>query len=181
MHGAIRNFTLIAAAAALVTASATPAMAGTGARGSDPLACLTNSSAWCLHPYGGSTAGGAEIDIYNKNDSTNGDSWTFDQVGTFTFGADAPEYEIHAGSTGECIGLSSFSSTSADAILASCGANGTVWIWYYHTDGFFLFSRYWWDNASSLLPLVAHQLGNNQSVRLDPAFNTDGAWAQWSN
>lgn len=90
MHVAIRNFTLIAAAAALVAASATPAVAGTGTRGSDPLACLTNSSAWCLHPYGGSAAGDAEIDIYNRNDSTNGDSWTFDQVGTFTNGADAP-------------------------------------------------------------------------------------------
>jgi hypothetical protein len=175
-----RPFTVIAASAALLLAGTVPAAAETSAQGFDPLICLSNSSAWCMHPYGGSTAGGTAVDVYNKNDSTNGDEWTFDQVGTFDIGYIEPAYEIHAGSTGECIGLSSLSNTSSDAALAPCGADGTVWVAAYFTDGYLLYSRYWLDTDSLYDPLAVAQLGNNQPVHVDPNYASDGQWLQWS-
>lgn len=185
--GARHGLTVIGVVLALTWAGAAPALAQSRAKESDPLICLTNSSAWCIHPYGGSSAAGTGVDIYNRNDSTNGDSWTIDQVGTLDYMNNTfPEYEIKAGSSGECIGLSSLSDESTDAVLTTCGADGTVWIWMVDSDGYNLFSRWWFDmmpelGAPVFDPLVVYQLGNNEPVEADPNLSGDGSWQQWSD
>lgn len=65
-------------------------------------------------------------------------------------------------------------SPGADASWGPCGANGTVWIWVPHTDGFYLYSRFSVDHGSGLV-LTVNPLSNGAPVFVSNPAQPGGA------
>jgi hypothetical protein len=68
-----------------------------------------------------------------------------------------------------------------DASWGPCGANGTVWIWVPHSDGYYLYSRYSVDNHVPALVLTVDPLSNGAKVFVAIGANPGGAYWQTFN
>ncbi len=170
-----RRYTTRAAAVVLAAAAITAATAGSADAAAPYLTsgkkiCLTNSSNVCLSISGSTIF----TDI-----SSNSPTWTVSSQGTYYLPyspiGSYNSYYIKAGN-GKCIGLSSDLTT---AVLASCGSNGTVWIWATFQDGQYLVSRYFLDHHDGEQVLGQGGTGYGWTIYVVPT--TAGYWVQWSN
>jgi hypothetical protein len=155
--------------AGLVTAvSTSPASAA----GTDEI-CLTNSDGNCFwEDVVAGMAGVVILDIAGLIAE-----WIRDKVGQDNNGD--PEDEVKDESTGLCLADTGLR-PGAQAVEASCGANGTVWIWVKDTDGYYLYSRYSVDNGDSMV-LTVDPLSNYAPVYLDIAGpNNHALWQQFT-
>jgi hypothetical protein len=72
--------------------------------------------------------------------------------------------------------------TGGDAFMTSCGADGTVWIVIPHTDGYYLESRYLYDNGDPNQVLTVDPLDSGASVYCFNEENPGSAyWQTWSS
>ena len=85
------------------------------------------------------------------------------------------EGEENGGETGQGLCLAD---TGGYAFLTACGANGTVWIVIPHTDGYYLESRYLYNNGDPNQVLTVDPLDNGASVYCFNEENPGSAYWQ---
>jgi hypothetical protein len=86
------------------------------------------------------------------------------------------EDELVDSSTGQCLTDTGLS-PGVDARWGPCGANGTVWIWVPHSDGYYLYSRYSVDDHKSMV-LTVDPLSNDAPMYVDIGANPGSAYWQ---
>jgi hypothetical protein len=69
-----------------------------------------------------------------------------------------------------------------DAYLTKCGADGTAWIAVPHGDGYYLVSRWWYDNGVPDEVLTADPVSNDAAVFVAPVGGPGSPyWQIWSS
>jgi hypothetical protein len=129
--------------------------------------CLTNKNSYCLGINPGDAVVIAAVldfiarmyEIYKGKDN-NEDN----------------EDELVDSSNGKCLTDTGLN-VGDRAWWGPCGANGTVWIWIPHSDGYYLFSRYSINNGYPLC-LTVDPLSNGAAVYLYVAENPGSAYWQ---
>jgi hypothetical protein len=92
-------------------------------------------------------------------------------------GDDDEEDEIvEEGNTSLCLTDTGLS-TGVDAKWAACGANGTVWIWVPHGNGFYLKSRFAANRGKSLV-LTVDPLSNGSKIYVASPANSGSPYWQ---
>jgi hypothetical protein len=163
---------ILALVAAMITVAGIVTAVGTrpaSAAGTDEI-CLTNSDANCF--WEEVLSGMAAIVIYDALGRVV--AWIQKKVGEDPQG-DAEDEEEDS-SDGLCLADTGLR-PGARATLAPCGANGTVWIWVHHSDGYYIYSRYSVDHGDSMV-LTVDPLSNGAPVYLDIGANPGGPYWQ---
>lgn len=164
-------------AAVLTTAGLVTTAAARPASAAEPnTICLTNANSYCLGIAPGDIiviihgAVGAGYELYRI---------IRDHIGNDPEGDEEDELEDE-NDTSLCLTDTGLR-PGVDAWLGPCGANGTVWIWVRHTDGYYLYSRYSVDNHVPALVLTVNPLSNHSAVHVDIGANPGGAdWQTFS-
>ncbi len=177
-----RRFAAFAGAAALATGILTAASAGPAAAAQQVQEFLANDSSYSMYAVQG-VKGGSFVAV---NNSVPGGQWEFDQIGSAVTLGD-PEVtgvpvEFKAITTsGEVTNWCIATTAEYDeAYLATCGANGTVFIDESSGDGILLYSRYFLDRGSDWL-LAVDSPHNGAPVDLIPYSDVGGDWfGRWS-
>jgi hypothetical protein len=142
--------------------------------------CLSNSDQWCL---------GINIPVQDIIADSEGLAailvaiWAVLRVGNKPTPPDQndPEDEVvvegeeGGGDDGEGLCLAD---TGGDAYLASCGANGTVWIVIPHNDGYYLESRYLYNNGHPNQVLTIDPLSQDSPIYCHTAENPGSPYWQ---
>jgi hypothetical protein len=154
---------MLTTAGLVTTAAARPASAAE----SDSI-CLTNSNSYCLG------LGPGEI-ILIVHGALEVIHIILDHIGNDDEGDQEDEAEDENDES-LCL-MDTGLRPGVDASLGSCGANGTVWIWVPHSDGYYLYSRYSVDNGDSMV-LTVDPLSNGAAVYVDIGANPGGPYWQ---
>jgi hypothetical protein len=130
--------------------------------------CLTNADSYCLGigPHEVIEIVGAAIDVI---------IFILDKVGDDNDGDQEDEMEDE-NDTNLCLTDTGLT-PGVDAWLGPCGADGTVWIWVPHYDGYYLYSRYSVDNGDAMV-LTVDPLSNGAAVYMDIGANPGGPYWQ---
>jgi hypothetical protein len=156
--------TAVLTTAGLVTfASAQPASAA-----GDDTVCLTNADSYCLG------IGPAEVGeiVYGAIHVI---AIIINVLGHDNNGDDEDEMEDE-NDPSLCLTDTGLT-PGVDAWFGPCGADGTVWIWVPHYDGYYLYSRYSVDNGDSMV-LTVDPLSNGAAVYVDIGANPGGPYWQ---
>ncbi len=158
-------------------------LAGSGPGTYDDI-CLTNNDAWCVSVDPAeiyiaviSTVPAIKIiwDWINEGKGDGGQE-----------GEEEAEGENDGGNddAGLCLAQTdpnSITGDTGDVYMTTCGANGTVWIAYPHGDGYYLESRWWYNEGVPNEILSTGTLTSNYAddpVFVSPASST--YWRTWS-
>ena len=138
-----RRPAILAAAGILAAGLLSVATAGPAAAQTNVKFCFTNASAWCMGmPF---VQAGEAVRIQVNETSDPAWVWTLVSEGTSTVnGQQWPSFEIQDGiSPTYCLQNTTLSGNNTQGSdLASCSANGTVWIQVKDSNGYYLVSRY---------------------------------------
>lgn len=160
-----RRSAILAAAGVFAAGLLSVVTAGPAAAAAPVAFCFTNSPAWCMSLT--LAQAGAAVKI------TTGTAWKWTTVsqGMYTFnGQSWPSFEIQdGGSPNYCLQNTTLSgSNSQVSDLASCSANGTVWIQVRDSNGYYLVSRYALRTNGNEIVLGAIQQQNSAVLGLAP-------------
>jgi hypothetical protein len=159
-------------------ASAQPAAPAAAGPTTNDMVCLTNADSYCLgvDPYviaGLVLALPGAIKVVldwinqgrNKQNQQQGEE---KNEGTEDGGTDPEE--------GLCLAMTD--AYNGDAYWTSCGANGTVWIAEPHSDGYYLESRWWYNQGVPNEVLTADPVANDSVLFAAPGEAPGGAYWQ---
>jgi hypothetical protein len=143
--------------------------------------CLTNSDSYCLGISGqdiiDGIIGAGAYDAIKYIAQV-----IIDYIGGDPKKDDDPEDEIEGdapqdGEDTELCLTDTGLSTGRDADWGPCGANGTVWTWVPHGDGYYLYSRFAENNGVSLV-LTIDPLSNGSKIYVASPANSGGPYWQ---
>jgi hypothetical protein len=167
-----------APASAATQTAATPAAATAGSARTAPMdssettICLTNSNSYCMVTFDVE----GTIAIVIASYPIIKDIWAVITKGVYKGKHEKyAQIELEDNQNGLCL-----ADTFGDAYLASCGADGTIWLVVPHSDGAYLESRYTVDNGIPEV-LTADPLSNNSLLYAEaPANPGSPYWQTWT-
>lgn len=167
-----RRFLALVAAVLTVAGLVTVASTQPASAAESDTICLTNSNSYCLGigPVEAGVIGGIIAELIREIAQVIQDHIGNDDEGN-------PEDEIEdAGDTSLCLTDTGLN-PGVDAWWGPCGADGTVWIWVPHSDGYYLYSRYSVDDRDSMV-LTVDPLSNGAALYVDIGANPGGPYWQ---
>jgi hypothetical protein len=138
-----RRPAILAAAGILAAGLLSVVTAGPAAAQTPVKFCLTNASSWCMSISFVQAGEAVEMQVNEASDPAW--EWTTVSEGTYTFnGQQWPSFEIQDGILPTyCLQNTTLNGSNPQVSdLASCSANGTVWIQVKDSNGYYLVSRY---------------------------------------
>jgi hypothetical protein len=157
--------------AAMALASARKTIAAEPMDSSESELCLTNADSYCMTV---DPVGLAGLIVATANFIF--DIWIQVRKGTYQGKHEKyAQIELQDNQNGLCL-----ADTFGDAYLASCGANGTIWLVIPHSDGAYLESRYTVDNGIPEVLTVDPLYSGSELYVYAPEQPGSAYWQTWS-